>query len=148
MNKFLFICLFLVILSIRVNAQATSSASARATIVEPVTITKAAETSMGTVAIIIAGTIEVIPAKIPRGIPNINLPVNTGTFTAATFMVEGNASYAYTITVPSSPLEVKSSNGPLVVNSFISDPNINSSSGLSSGVYVSVTPLNLTVNYN
>jgi hypothetical protein len=109
--------------------------------------TRAVETNLGTVAVIIAGTVEVIPARIPAGTPNITVPVS-GTFTAASFVIEGKSAYAYTITVPPSPLEVKSSTGTMVVNSFASDPIINSATGLSSGVYVSVTPLNLTVNYN
>ena len=129
-------------------SQASSSSSIGATIVEPVTITKTADMNFRTVAIIFAGTVEMIPGGVLPKKPTIMLPVTTGTFTAVTFVDEGTAAYAFTITEPPSPLEIKGVDSTLIVNSFISDPIINPGSGLVAGVYVSTTPFDVTVNYN
>ena len=147
MNKLLLISLVFISFSCRLYSQSRSTASAGATIIEPITISKTVETNFGTVAIIVAGTVEMIPTHIRAGLSSIVLPVE-GTFTAASFVIEGKAAYAFTITVPPSPLEVRRGDKDLVVNSFSSDPILNPTSGLATGVYVSVTPLNLTVNYN
>jgi hypothetical protein len=148
MNKILFAGFILLCLSVRLFSQSAASSLASASIVEPITVTKTMDMDLGTVAIIIAGTVEMIPARINTRKPGIILPLKTGTFTAASFFLDGKTAYSQTITIPSSPLEIKSSGGTLVINSFTSDPIVNSPSGLSAGVYVSVTPLNLIVNYN
>jgi Domain of unknown function (DUF4402) len=134
--------------SVNLFSQASSSASISATVVEPITITKTVDMNFGKVAIIIAGEVEMVPGSVHPKKSAIMLPVTTGTFTAASFITEGTAAYTYTITVPSSPLEIKSGDNMLIVNSFLSDPLINPGTGLVAGVYVSVTPFNVTVNYN
>lgn len=100
------------------------------------------------VAIIFAGTVELSPRGVPPGIPTIMLPVTRGTFTAVTFVVGGTAAYAFTITIPPSPLEIKDGNDMLVVNSLSPDPILNPGTDLVAGVFVSVTPFDVTVNYN
>ena len=148
MKKIFFAFIILNGLSVNMFSQASSSASVRATVIEPVTITKTVDMNFEVVAIIIAGTVEMVPGRVNSGKSAIMLPVSTGTFTAASFVTEGTAAYTYTITVPPSPLEIKSGDNTMIVNSFRSDPLINSGTGLVAGVYVSVTPFNVTVNYN
>lgn len=134
--------------SVNLFSQASSSASVRAKVVQSITTTKAADMNLGIVSIIFAGTVEIVPGRIHPRKPTIMLPVTTGTFTAATFAAEGTAAYAFTVTIPSSPLEIKNGDNTMVISSFISDPIINPASGLFSGVYVSTTPFNVIVNYN
>jgi hypothetical protein len=129
-------------------SQSTSSASIGATVVRPILIEKTADMNFETVAIIIAGEVEMVPGGVYSKKSTIMLPVPTGTFTAASFVTEGTAAYTYTITVPPSPLEIKIGDKTMIVNSFKSDPILNPGKNLFGGVYVSVTPFNVTVNYN
>jgi hypothetical protein len=148
MSKIFFTFLILSGFHVKLFSQATSSSSVGATIVEPIIQTKNVGINFSVGAIIFAGTVMMVPSGVHPGTPNITLPVTEGLFTAAAFVVEGTAGYAYTITVPSSPLEIKNGNNTLIVDSFIRDPILNAETGLFSGVYVSVTPFNVTVNYN
>jgi hypothetical protein len=119
-----------------------------ATVVEPITLTKSVDLNFDQVAIIIAGSVELVSTKVSGLNTNITLPVTMGTFTAASFVVAGTTAYTYKITVPPSPYELTSSSGGLVVRAFDSDPILNADSELLAGVFVSVSPINVTVNYN
>jgi hypothetical protein len=119
-----------------------------ATVVEPITITKSVALNFESVAIIIAGSVELVPLDARGSSATINLPVTSGTFTAASFVVAGSTAYTYKITVPSSPVEVAQGKDKLIVRSFDSDPILNPDSELLAGVFVSVSPMNVTVNYN
>jgi hypothetical protein len=79
---------------------------------------------------------------------NVKLPVTYGTFTIASFYNTGATGYNYTITVPSEPLTIVSGTRRMKFNSFDSDPTLGSGPGLAAGVFVTVTPFNVTVNYN
>lgn len=153
MNKF--VCTILIILGVtadlvsQTSASASAQASASADIVQPINIASTLDVSFGTVAVIVAGQIELVQTDSPRGASSIILPTNeVGTFTAASFFTESTSAYAFTITVPSSPLEIKDGNKTMIVSSFKSDPLLNQETGLIAGVYVAVSPLNVTVNYN
>jgi hypothetical protein len=135
-------------LSVTLFSQVNSSATVSATIVEPIIQTKTVDINFRTGAVIFAGTLTMSPGKVQPGKPNITLPVPEGVFTAAAFISEGTAGYTYTITVPLSPLEIKNGKNNMIVDSFTRDPMRNEDSGLYSGVYVSYTALNVTVNYN
>jgi len=148
MSKIFITFIVLAGLSINLFSQATSSASVGATIVEPIILTKPVDLNFRTGTVIFAGTVTMVPGAARPGTPTIMLPVTEGVFTAAVFVVEGTAGYAYTVAVPSSPLEIKSGDQMMVVDSFIRDPIINPETDLYSGVYVMTTPLNVTVNYN
>lgn len=119
-----------------------------ATVVEPITYTKSVDINFDQVAIIIAGSVELVSTKVSGFNTNITLPVTMGTFTAASFVVAGTTAYTYKITVPPSPYELTNSSGGLVVRAFDSDPILNEESELLAGVFVSVSPMNVTVNYN
>jgi hypothetical protein len=148
MNKIVTTFIILTGFSVNLFSQAFSSASIHASVVNPFVITKTADMNFETVAIIIAGEVEMVAGKANSRKPSITLPVTKGTFTAASFFVEGTSAYAFTISVPPSPLEINSGNNTMIVNSFRSDPILNPQTGLFGGVYVSVTPFNVIVNYN
>jgi hypothetical protein len=117
-------------------------------VVNPISVTKTVDLNFENVAIIIAGAVELVPMNARQKTGNIILPVTSGTFTAASFLLSNTTAYSYKITVPSSPVEVTSGKNTLVVRSFSSDPILNPDSDLLAGVYVSVSPMNVTVNYN
>jgi hypothetical protein len=148
MSKIVVAIIILAGFSVTLFSQTKTSASIGAAIVEPIPVTKTADINFRVGSVIVAGTVTMVPGSVHPGTPNIMLPIPEGVFTAAAFVAEGTAGYAYTITVPSSPLEIKSGNNTLVVDSFTKDPILNPETGLYSGIYVSYTPLNVTVNYN
>lgn len=126
-----------------------SGSHVSAAVVEPITIPKSVDLNFESVAIIIAGSVEMIPLHVKNKSANgITLPVSSGTFTAASFFISSTTAYTYKISVPQSPLEVTNGNNTLVVRSFDSDPILNPDSDLLAGVFVSVSPVNVTVNYN
>jgi hypothetical protein len=147
-KKFIFILLCFCT-NLYVSAQIGSAATRiSATVVEPITVTKSVEMNFESVAIIVAGSVEMIATSDLNEMTNIMVPVTSGTFTAASFVLSGTTAYAYKVTVPRSPIEVKSGKDILVVRSFDSDPILNPDSGLLAGVFVSVSPMDVTVNYN
>jgi hypothetical protein len=148
-NRFYFILIVLFGLSFNAFSQliVTGGADVQATIVEPVNISKTVNSEFGNVAVILAGTVEMAPAGSHVEPGNIVLPVATGTFTAAIYCFSGASGYTYTVSYPTSPLTIKGSK-PLKVAAFLSDPVPAPGSNLIAGVFVAVTPSNVTVNYN
>jgi hypothetical protein len=107
-------------------AQATATAAASATIITPITITKTADMNFGNVAVSAstAGTAILAPAgtRTTGGAGGVTLPSTTGTVSAASFTVSGQASYTYAITLPSSAT-ITSSGNTMTVNAFTSNPS-------------------------
>jgi hypothetical protein len=126
----------------------TTNLKASASVIEPITVTKSVDLNSESVAIIIAGSVELVPSDAQATATTIMVPVTTGTFTATSFILSGNTAYSYKVTVPSSPVEVRSGKRDLVVRSFDSDPILNNDSDLLAGVHVMVSQMNVTVNYN
>jgi hypothetical protein len=87
-------------------AQATATASASANIITPITIVKTVDMNFGNVAVsaTLSGTTVLAPAgtRTTGGSGGVTLPATTGTVSAASFTVSGQASYTYAITLPSS----------------------------------------------
>lgn len=144
------IILFLSGLSLNVVSQVPSTAGAgiTATIVQPVSYSKTVNTENGNVAIILSWIVEMTPVGDASKKGDIVLPVSSGTFTASAYSFSGATGYSYTVSVPTSPIIIKSGSNSMKVASFISNPTKNSGSDLIAGVFVSVTPSNVTVNYN
>jgi hypothetical protein len=126
----------------------TNNMRASASVVQPITINKAVDLNSESVAIIIAGSVELVPTESQGSATSIMVPVTTGTFTAASFFLSGTTAYTYKVSVPASPVEVKSGGRDFVVRSFDSDPILNKDSDLLAGVHVMVSSMNVTVNYN
>ena len=106
MKRLILSTLVLTGFAINANAQATATATATATIVTPISITKTSDMSFGNIAVQAAsgGTVILSPAgtRTTGGGGGVTLPATTGTVTAAAFTVNGNGSYTYAITLPSS----------------------------------------------
>ncbi len=149
MRKILPAVLILMFFTCALHAQSGSgSTRASASVVEPITVTKSIDLNFESVAIIIAGSVEVVSSSRKGSTASIALPVSTGTFTAASFILSNSTAYTYKVTVPDSPIEVTDGKSTMTIRSFDSDPIIDTESGLYAGVFVSVSPMNVTVNYN
>lgn len=144
---FIIFIFLLSISSVFSQQDAAMVTQASATVVEPITVTKSVALNFESVAIIIAGSVELTPLNSKSKPADIVLPVS-GTFTAASFIFPGETAYTYKITVPKTPMEVTRGNDKMIVRSFDSDPILNPDSELLAGVFVSVSPMNVTVNYN
>ena len=148
-------------------AQSTATATATATIVTPISISKNTDMSFGNLAVQTAtgGTVVLAPAGTRTSTNGVTLPATTGTVTAASFTVNGNGSYTYAITLPTT-VTLTHSGGvqTMAATSFTSNPS--GTGALSSGtqdiaigatltvaaaqlagVYTSGN-FNVTVNYN
>ena len=153
MRKFYEYFVLFLILSVsssNVFSQSIESAGAQitATIVGPVGISKTENTDFGIVAIIFSGTVEITPAGTKSKKGNIVLPVYSGTFTATVYNISGSAGYSYTVSYRTLPMIFKSGPDAMQVASCVLEPVRDSGSDLIAGVFVSVTPANLIVNYN
>lgn len=158
---------FLVFTGVAASAQVTASASASATIVTPISITKTVDMNFGNVAVsTVAGTVVLAPAGSRTITGGVTLPAVTGTVTAATFTVNGEGAYTYAITLPSTDLTITSTgSNTMIVNSFTSTPSatgtltagtqtlrvgatLHVTGSQAAGTYTSATPFDVTVNYN
>lgn len=148
-------------------AQATATATATATIVTPISITKNVDMNFGNVAVQTAtgGTAVLAPDGTRTYTGGVTLPATQGTVTAASFTVNGQGVYTYAITLPTSSLTLTSGSNTMTASTFTSTPSstgiltagtqtlnvgatLNVAAAQASGVYISATPFNVTVNYN
>ena len=151
-------------------AQVTASATATATIVTPIAISKTVDMNFGNVAAsAIAGTVKLATdgTRIPSG--GVTLPATQGTVAAASFHVTGTGSYTYSIIVPLTDYTITRATGTetMTVNAFISDPDVATGGALTAGTqtllvgatlnvgigqvagtYTNATGFDVTVNYN
>lgn len=137
-------------LTIDIQAQTitTSGAGIGASIVSPVGISKSINTDFGNVALIMAGVVTLKPVVgASKGSPVV-LPVKSGTFTIATYNIAGTGNYDFTFSIPDNPHTIRTGSSAMQVVTWESTIPQGSGSGLNAGVYVSVTPSNVTVNYN
>ena len=149
-------------------AQQTSSATATAsaTIITPISISKTADMNFGNIAVSAStgGTVILAPAGTRTTTGSVSLPATTGTVTAAAFTVTGQGSYTYAITLPTTATLTDGTHN-MTVSSFTSTPS--STGTLSAGtqnltvggtltvsaaqavnVYTTSSPFTVTVAYN
>lgn len=138
------------LLSADVFSQATTitRATTTATIGKAHNLSKSINTDVCTLAIILTAYVKLAPIGTPSKEGGIILPVTSGTFTAAIYDYSGGAGEVYTFSYPAAPFIVNTGSEAMKVETFTSDPARNKASGLIAGIYVSVTPANVTVNYN
>jgi hypothetical protein len=147
-------------------AQVSATATATATIVSPIAITKTTDMNFGNVAVSsAAGTVVLAPDGTRTRTGGVTLPATVGTVTAAAFNVTGTAGYTYSIVITGAPLTVTSGANTMTVTAFTSTPatpgtlaagnnaltvgaTLNVAGSQAAGVYVSGTPFTVTVNYN
>ena len=166
--KFFAIAILFSGVSVISSAQVTATATASSTIVTPIGITKTVDMNFGNVAInsTTAGTVVLAPAGTRTSTGGVTLPATAGTVAAAEFNVTGANDYTFSITLPSTSHEIKSGSNTMSVTGFTSTPTptgtlsatgsatvkvgatLNVSAGQAAGTYTSVTPFEVTVNYN
>lgn len=162
--------LFLLTAGFTMNAfsQAAATATATATIIAPIAITNALDMNFGnlTVQAEASGTVVIAPAGTRTRTAGVNLPRTTGTFTAASFIIEGASEYAYIITIPSTGYILTNATTleTMTVSAFTSSPSstgildgsetlnigatLNVAAEQAPGVYTNATGFDVTVNYN
>jgi hypothetical protein len=148
-------------------AQVSSTATATASIVTPITIAKTVDMNFGNVATSAAlGTVVITPAGVRSKTGGVTLPVTTGTVSAASFTVTGQPNFTYTITLPAAATTISSGANNMTVNTWTSTPTptgtlgaggtqvltvgatLNVAASQAAGTYVSAIPFSVTVNYN
>ena len=167
-TKMLFVALFaMACWATTASAQETASATATATIVTPIAITKDVDMNFGNVAVqsTTGGTVVLTPAGTRTATGGVTLPATGGTVTAASFTVTGTSGYTYSITLPTTALTIANGANTMTVTNFTSDPSgtgtltggtevlnvgatLNVSAAQPAGTYVSATPFDVTVNYD
>lgn len=166
--KFFAVAILFSGVSVISSAQVKATATASSTIVTPIGITKTVDMNFGNVAInsTTAGTVVLAPAGTRTSTGGVTLPATAGTVAAAEFNVTGANNYTFSITLPSTSHEIKSGSNTMSVTGFTSTPTptgtlsatgsatvkvgatLNVSAGQAAGTYTSVTPFEVTVNYN
>ena len=166
--KFFAVAILFSGVSVISSAQVKATATASSTIVTPIGITKTVDMNFGNVAInsTTAGTVVLAPAGTRTSTGGVTLPATAGTVAAAEFSVTGANNYTFSITLPSTSHEIKSDLNTMSVTDFTSTPTptgiisatgsvtvkvgatLNVSAGQAAGTYTSVTPFEVTVNYN
>lgn len=155
-------------------AQASANASATATIITPIAITKNTDMNFGNIAATsIAGTVSLVVGNTRTTTGGVTLPTggNAGTVTVASYSVTGEGAYTYAITIPAGNVTLFHTNGTdfMLANGFFSFPattgaltagaqtlkvgaTLNVGASQLSGVYATSNgagvPFAVTVNYN
>jgi hypothetical protein len=150
-------------------AQVSANATATATIVTPIDISKTVDMNFGNVGVsATGGTVILAPAGTRTTTGGVVIPATTGTVTAASFNVTGQANFTYSISLPGSPITITRNSGveTMSVGTFTSSPTptgtlsgtgaqtitvgatLTVGNNQEAGTYVSGTPFTVTVNYN
>jgi hypothetical protein len=131
------------------NASASLGTSVSAKIAEPVGISKSINSFYGSGAVIFSFNVEIQPTDIHHRVSDeISLPPTNGVITAAFFPFSGFDGYTFTVAFPSSPLLIQKGTTEMTVTSVTSEPALGTDPEMIAGVFVSVTPMNVIVNYN
>jgi hypothetical protein len=147
-------------------AQVSTTATATATIITPIAISKVLDMNFGNIAVnATPGTVVLAPGSTRTVTGGCTLPATAGTVTAASFTVTGLGTSTFSITLPSTPTTITSGVTTMTVDVFTSTPSptgvlaggtatllvgatLNVAGSQLAGVYVSGTPFTVTVNYN
>lgn len=152
------------------NAQATATANASATIVSPISISKTTDLNFGNLAVdATGGTVILDPSaagtRSSAGAGGVSFPANTGSVSAATFVVSGQANFTYDINILNSSIEISNGSETMTVENFSKSVNTGLLDNLGTqtvyvgadllvngsqtpGVYTSSSPFTVLVNYN
>jgi len=168
-NLFRFIAIVALMLSFTkvTYSQVTATATASATIVTPLAITKTADMNFGNLAVNTnPGTVVLTAAASPTRTPTGGVTLmGGGTISAATFNISGLTGANYSVTLPASPHTISSGGNNMTVDDFTSSSTngytltggsdilyvgatlyVNGSQA--AGTYTSGTPFVVTINYN
>lgn len=147
-------------------AQVTASATATATILAPIAISKSTDMNFGNLAVNnTAGTVALAPTNVRTPSGGVTLPNPTGGPVAALFVVTGIVDATYSITLPTTDYIISSGANNMTVNTFVSSPSttgtltlgtsnlsvgatLNVLGSQADGTYTNLTGFDVTVNYN
>lgn len=166
-TKFFALAIVMIGLSSTSFAQESATATASATIITPISITKNVDMNFGNVSVqsTTGGTVVLATDNTRTRTNGVTLPsFAVGTVSAAAFTVNGEEDYTYAITLPSSVTIVSGLND-MVVDGFVSSPDatgvltlgtqslkvgatLNVDAAQPAGTYTNTTDLTVTVNYN
>jgi hypothetical protein len=149
------------------NAQSTANATASATIVTPIAISKALDMNFGNIATNSAvGTVVLTPINGRTSTGGVTFPAITGTVQAAKFTVKGEGVYTYALTLPADNTITISNGTPandMKISTFTSNSTkkltagtetfgvgatLNLNASQPAGLYTNTTGFNVIVNYN
>ena len=149
------------------SAASYAQSTASATIVTPIAIAVVNNMNFGNINAGSGGTVVLPTTGARQATGGVTLPATTGTVSAASFTVSGQADYTYSITLPSTVTITHSAGTETMsIGTFVSDPattgTLNGSgtqtlnvgatltvgSGQLAGVYTSASAFNVTVAYN
>jgi len=162
-SKFFALAIVLVAFTVSTFGQATTQATATATIVVPMTITKNVDMNFGSIVPNTGGTVILSPAGARSTTGTVAL--FGGTVAAARFTVTGSGASSYAITLPTTDHIISSGANTMAVNNFQSTPSgtgaltagsqillvgatLNVNTGQAVGTYTNATGFDVTVNYN
>ncbi|HNX44347.1 MAG TPA: DUF4402 domain-containing protein [Bacteroidales bacterium] len=165
MKKLFFVTAIMLGFAAGAFAQVSATASAEATIVTPIAITKTVDMNFGNVAVnSTAGTVVLATDGSRTTTGGVTLPVTAGSPAAASFTVTGTAGYTYAITLPGA---TTIANGVITmgVDTWTSSPDatgtltggtetltvgatLHVGAAQAAGVYSNATACPVTVNYN
>jgi hypothetical protein len=124
-TKFLALAFIMLAFTVSTFAQVTANASATATIVSPIAISKVTDMNFGNVAASVAlGTVVLDPAGTRTATGGVTLPATVGTVTAASFTVTGTAGYTYSITLPALATTISFGAFTMSVDTWTSTPTV------------------------
>jgi len=124
-NGLWLVCCLFMVLHNNTIAQVSARATASVRIVEPITISKKSDMNFGNIAVLDQnGTVELSPDGTLNPTGGVSIPTEQGSLSAASFEVQGNGAFTYSITLPEGDLILTHSNGhdKLIVNNFKSYP--------------------------
>lgn len=167
-KQLLTISIALMSIGITNSVMAQATASAKDTIITPISIVKAVDMNFGNIALQAGtwGTVVISPAGTRTITGGITLPINLGTVASAEFTVGGEGTYTYAITLPSTDYTITIGTGEtMVLNTFTSTPTttgtlsggaqtvnvgatLNIGTSQVAGDYTNATGFDVTVNYN
>ncbi len=166
-TKFLALVIVMVSFAVSSYGQVSATATASATIITPITITKTTDMNFGNVAVNnTAGTVVMATDNSRTVTGGCTLPATAGTVAAAAFGISGVASATYSITLPSSATTITSGANTMTVDTWTSNPTptgtldgtgastllvgatLHVAGSQAAGTYTSATPFTVTVNYN
>ena len=166
-TKFLALAIAMVAFTVSTYGQVSATATASATIITPITITKTTDMNFGNVAVnATAGTVVLATDNSRSVTGGCTLPATAGTVAAAAFDVTGVPSATFSITLPAGATTITSGANTMTVSNWTSSPTptgtfdgtgaatllvgatLNVSASQAAGVYLSATPFTVTVNYN
>ncbi len=160
----------MLICAVTANAQASATSNASATIISPISISKSADLDFGNLAVDAAGgTVILDPSatasRASAGAGGVTFPATTGTVSAATFLVSGQANFTFSVNILNTSIQITSGANVMLVDNFATSTGAGVLSNLGTqtvyvgadltvggsqapGVYTSPSPFTVLVNYN